>query len=211
MTRSWNDNPAGLYVNVPVLGQDVDLGSPSNPLNNVYARNIVAAGIAGDTTLAFNNFLEAVDSSGSGSLDLLKGDATDNTVLNALVGKLIKFQVNEADILTLSATNLSPAAAGVPSLGTALLPYGTVVARNFTISTVANGKAGTVTLNGATPVSVANTSITAGSTVIFTLKTVGGTVGAYPAIQTITPGVGFDVAGTALDTSVYNYAIVETV
>lgn len=67
---------------------------------------------------------------------------------------------------------------------------------------------GTVTLNGATPVTVANTAITANSIVVFTLKTVGGTVGAVPAIQTITASTGFTVAGTALDTSVYNYKVI---
>jgi len=66
---------------------------------------------------------------------------------------------------------------------------------------------GTVTLNGATPVTVANTNITANSGIQFTLKTVGGTVGALPAIQTITPGTGFTVQGTAGDTSVYNYRV----
>lgn len=66
---------------------------------------------------------------------------------------------------------------------------------------------GTVTLNGATQVTVANTAITANSIVIFTLKTVGGTVGAAPVIDTITAGTGFTVKGTALDTSVYNYRV----
>ena len=66
---------------------------------------------------------------------------------------------------------------------------------------------GTVTLNGATPVTVANTAITANSVIVFTLKTVGGTVGAAPVPQTITAGTGFTVAGTALDTSVYNYRV----
>jgi hypothetical protein len=66
---------------------------------------------------------------------------------------------------------------------------------------------GTVTLNGATAVTVANANVTAGSNILFTLKTVGGTVGAVPAIQTITPGTGFTVAGTAGDTSTYNYLI----
>lgn len=66
---------------------------------------------------------------------------------------------------------------------------------------------GTVTLNGATPVNVSNAYVTANSSITFTLKTVGGTVGAAPAIQTITPGTGFTVQGTALDTSVYNYTI----
>ncbi len=68
-------------------------------------------------------------------------------------------------------------------------------------------KTGTVTVNGATPVTVSNTNITANSLVIFTLKTVGGTVGAYPAIQTITATTGFTVAATASDTSIYNYLI----
>lgn len=67
---------------------------------------------------------------------------------------------------------------------------------------------GTFTANGATPVTVSETALTANSIVIFTLKTVGGTVGAYPAIQTITPGTGFTVACTALDTSIYNYTII---
>jgi hypothetical protein len=67
---------------------------------------------------------------------------------------------------------------------------------------------GTVTLNGATPVTVANAKVTAGSIIVFTLKTVGGTVGAAPVIETITAGTGFTVQGTASDTSVYNYAII---
>lgn len=66
---------------------------------------------------------------------------------------------------------------------------------------------GTFTANGASVVTVNDTRVTANSVIIFTLKTVGGTVGAIPAIQTITPGTGFTVAGTASDTSVYNYAI----
>lgn len=68
--------------------------------------------------------------------------------------------------------------------------------------------AGTVTLTGATPVSVTNTNVTANSIIDFTLKTVGGTVGAYPTIKTITAGTGFTVAGSASDTSTYNYRII---
>ena len=67
---------------------------------------------------------------------------------------------------------------------------------------------GTVTLNGASQVTVANTAITANSVVVFTLKTVGGTVGAAPVIDTITAGTGFTVKVTALDTSVYNYRVI---
>lgn len=66
---------------------------------------------------------------------------------------------------------------------------------------------GTVTLNGTTPVTVANTVITTGSVIVFTLKTVGGTVGAAPVVDTITAGTGFTVKGTAADTSVYSYRV----
>lgn len=66
----------------------------------------------------------------------------------------------------------------------------------------------TFTMNGATPVVVAFPQITANSQIIFTLKTVGGTVGAYPSVKTITPGTGFTVAGTAADTSIYNYRVI---
>ncbi len=66
---------------------------------------------------------------------------------------------------------------------------------------------GTFTMNGATPVVVANAQLAAGDHVVFTLVTVGGTVGAYPSIKTRTNGTGFTVAGTAADTSVYAYKI----
>lgn len=86
----------------------------------------------------------------------------------------------------------------------------TVVGKTLVLKLGSNGKAGTITLTGATPVSLGNTSITANSNIHFTLKTVGGTVGAYPTIQTITPGTGCTVAGTAGDTSTYNYTIIES-
>lgn len=67
---------------------------------------------------------------------------------------------------------------------------------------------GTVTLNGATPVVVADARVTANSIIVFTLKTVGGTVSpTAPNILTITPGTGFTVGGVAADSSQYNYAI----
>lgn len=67
--------------------------------------------------------------------------------------------------------------------------------------------AGTVTLNGATPITVANANVTTGSIIEFTLKTVGGTVGGGADIQTITPGTGFTVNGSVGDTSTYNFII----
>lgn len=99
-----------------------------------------------------------------------------------------------------------------PVIGTATFTslVAGAAANTLVLKQGANGKTGTVTLNGVTPVTVTNSSITANSHIFFTLDTVGGTVGAYPAIQTITPTTGFDVAGTALDTSTYKYSILES-
>lgn len=90
---------------------------------------------------------------------------------------------------------------GFPATGSIQIDNGGPV---ITVLPLASG---TFTLNGATPVTVANTRVTTGSIVVITLKTVGGTVGAVPAIQTITAATGFTVAGTASDTSIYAFAI----
>ena len=66
---------------------------------------------------------------------------------------------------------------------------------------------GTFVANGVTPVTVTEPNITANCVVSICLKTVGGTVGAIPAIQTITAGTGFTVAATASDTSTYAYCV----
>lgn len=84
----------------------------------------------------------------------------------------------------------------------------TAAAKGIVLKRGANGKCGTFVCNGATPVTVGNTSIAITDTIIVSLNTVGGTVGAIPAIQTITAATGFTIAGTASDTSTYNYTII---
>ncbi len=84
----------------------------------------------------------------------------------------------------------------------------TAAAKGLVLKQGANGKCGTFVCNGATPVSVSNTSIAITDTIIASLNTVGGTVGAVPAVVTITAGVGFDIKGTASDTSTYNYVVI---
>ncbi len=128
----------------------------------------------------------------------------------ATVTTLVATTVNGNTVTTGTGTLTlqgSAVVTGPAATGTLATLAGTESLTNKTL-TLAASQTGTVTLNGATPVTVAKTSVTANSTIIFTLKTVGGTVGAVPAIQTITPTTGFDVAGTALDTSTYNYAII---
>ena len=67
---------------------------------------------------------------------------------------------------------------------------------------------GSFVINGVTPVAVSDVNVTATSVIVITLKTVGGTVGAVPAIVTITPSTGFSVKGTASDSSTYEYLII---
>jgi hypothetical protein len=90
------------------------------------------------------------------------------------------------------------------------LYFGTV-AKGIVLKQGANGKCGTFVANGAAPVTVSNTSIAITDTIMFSLNAVGGTVGAIPAIQTITAATGFTVACTAGDTSTYNYVIISNV
>jgi hypothetical protein len=61
--------------------------------------------------------------------------------------------------------------------------------------------------NGVTAVTVVAPNVTATSMIIPSLNTPGGTVGAAPVVQTITPGTGFTFLGTASDTSTYNFLI----
>jgi hypothetical protein len=67
---------------------------------------------------------------------------------------------------------------------------------------------GTFTCNGTTAVTVSNTSLAAGHSILVTLVTPGGTVGALPAVKTRTNGTGFTIAGTASDTSIYSYKLI---
>lgn len=75
----------------------------------------------------------------------------------------------------------------------------------------ANGRVGVVTLTGTTAVTVNNTNIATSDIINFSLATIGGTVGAVPAIKTITAASGFTVAGSVGDTSTYNYGITKSV
>lgn len=73
----------------------------------------------------------------------------------------------------------------------------------------ANGRVGTWVCNGATPVTISNTSVAITDAIVISLNTVGGTVGVQPHVVTITGGTGFTAVGTASDTSTYNYALIK--
>lgn len=78
----------------------------------------------------------------------------------------------------------------------------------FTASSDAAATCGTFTCNGSSNVTITTSAVPANFLFLCTLKTVGGTVGNLPKVTTITAGTSFTVAGTASDTSVYNWAII---
>lgn len=71
----------------------------------------------------------------------------------------------------------------------------------------ANGRTGTFTLNGATPVTISNTSLVAGDMIILARDTIGGTPLAFQ-LTSRTNATGFQVTGTATDTSPCRYWLV---
>lgn len=71
-----------------------------------------------------------------------------------------------------------------------------------------NARMGTLTLNGATPVVVNNTSVTATTRIFLTANTAGGTPGHF-WVSARTAGTSFSVTGTAGDTSTVAYLLVE--
>lgn len=71
-----------------------------------------------------------------------------------------------------------------------------------------NRRSGTFTLNGATPVVVANTLVTANTHIFLGVHTSAGTP-AFCRVSARSAGVSFSVTGTASDTSVMSYLLVE--
>lgn len=186
---------ASLIPNVTGL----DIGSVEAPFRNLYVTNAFGA-----IDLANNVYLKARNAANSAYLDLLKADATDNTVINALTAKRILFDINHLVTWSVEADG--------SLLGDATNGKGIKIAHlgsTLTLVAGANAKAGTFVANGATPVTVATTAFIAGSAVLISLKTVGGTVGAQPHLATATPATGFTVVATALDTSTYNWVIID--
>lgn len=84
------------------------------------------------------------------------------------------------------------------------------IGKGLQVKTGSNARFGTLTLNGATPVVVNNTSITADTGIFLTVKTVGGTP-AFSWVSARSAGVSFSVTGTASDTSVLNWFLVEPI
>jgi len=184
----------------------------STALTTVGAGTVTGAGVAGGLTT------RSGAQSNTAFTDTT--DTADNIIAampNANIGQSFIWRYrNNTD-----ATATIAGGSGVTVSGIATAPPNTTVEFLVTYTaastmtavgisrTVPSTTSGTVVMNGATPVTVTNSIVTANSAIILTLKTVGGTVSpTRPNVLTITPGTGFTVGGVALDTSTYNYLII---
>lgn len=191
------------------LLQNAQLAQPDVVRNIFNITTIAAAGTTQATATAVGN---------ESPIELINNNTTANGVILP-VGSLIGQEIIVYLQLASASTRVYPPVGGTIDSGTVnvnvfALPRKLIrficvdrTGLNW-ISSEDRSVSGTFTCTGVTPVSVTNAAVTADSSIIITLKTVGGTVGdSAPNIRTITAGTGFTVAGIALDTSVYNYRI----
>lgn len=97
----------------------------------------------------------------------------------------------------------------VPPAGTQAIAFANAT-DGITYKSGANGRVGTFTLNGATPVTVNNTSLAAGDLIEIFRDTPAGTPGVWH-LTARTNGTSFAVTGTALDTSGMTYKLTRVV
>ncbi len=200
---------AATFVHVQTVPLTTNALEHITALSTVGAGTVTGAGIAGAITTR--------SGSQSGSPFTDTTDTAANIIVaqpNAHIGASWEYKyVNHTNAVatitggsgvTVSAVTIIPANSWVNYLVT----Y--TAANTVTMVGVGQGffpAKGTFTADETTPVTVSDAAVTVDSIITPTLKTIGGTVGALPAIKTITPGTGFTIAATALDTSIYNYEI----
>lgn len=98
----------------------------------------------------------------------------------------------------------------VPANGWATYLITQTSANILTMVGIAQGHfahSGTFVANETTGVVVANTAVTANSTVTFGMNTPSGTVAGAPYVYTLTAGTSFSIKAGAADLSTYNYTI----
>lgn len=102
---------------------------------------------------------------------------------------------------------LSRSAANTLNLATSDFQIGTA-GRTLIVKNGTNAKAGTVTANGTTAVTVNTTAVTANSAIILSYKSGAGNTTA-PYVSALTAGTSFQIKSAAGDAAVYNWVIIE--
>lgn len=197
--------------NIAALASGGSTTTVATALSTVGAGTITAAGIYGKITTRSGSqsgtpFTDTTDTAAAIIALLPTGAATGTAFQYTYVNN-----TNAVATITGGTGVTVSGITSVPSNSWARYLFTYTAANTATLVGIEAGafaSLGTVTLTGTTAVTVSNTNVTVNSDINFTLQTVGGTVGASPVIKTITSGTGFTVAGTAGDTSVYNYRLV---
>lgn len=218
-------NP-GIYTPTPVFGNPAyAAGTISLAYGGSSGKFITIKNLGATTAYNFNlpttvgTAGQALLSGAGGSTSMTWGPILTTSTGTLTIANGKTFTVNNT--LTLAGTDSTtftfPSTTGtVAVLGVANAFTGantssdnltfSVANKGIVLKQGANGRVGTFVCNGVTPVTVSNTAVAISDAIVISLNTVGGTVGAHPAIQTITGATGFTVACTAADTSTYNYA-----
>ena len=205
--------------------------APASGSTNCAAVNAVQGATAGAgpalSAQTANSTAPAIEARGPGTILQLR-DANGASVLavgQSGIGAVTAGAVTATSVAasgavtgaTVAATGaLSGAALTVTTIagtGDATITSGDLIAntagKGLKVKEGSNARMGTLTLNGATPVVVATTVITAASRIFMTTQSANGGTPTFCYVSARSAGVSFTVQGVALDTSIVAWLIVE--
>lgn len=143
----------------------------------------------GSVLLQNNEYLQAQNAAGTGFINLLKGDASNNTILNALTGKKTSLTVNDAEIGKIDANGITAShflltdgsdknySLAIYAAGTAyqLTAVSTALAFGTTSPALTIDKAGTYLLTGRANIKYNGATFAASRTVDLKLRRTNNT------------------------------------
>ena len=163
----------------------------------------LAGGASLSSALGAYSYLQSVGA--GGEANLTGGNvATGNVTKQITHASAVIQNLNSSGVVMWSTNNSGDMTSGATGGGNLIFAAAT---KGIQLQSGANGRTGTFTLNGATPVVVNNTSLAAGDQIIISRDTIGGTPGAFN-LTARTNGASFTVTGTAADTSGMRYTLV---
>lgn len=197
--------------NVAIGFQTMDAASAATSQNTMIGNQAGAALTGNSNTFIGYQVGQSAATSVTGAILIGTSSAIDTSTSNSLNigGAVIATNLNTTPAVampgTLGVTGLTTLTGGANSAANITM---TAANKGLVLKQGANGRVGTFVCNGATPVTVSNSSFAITDAVVISLNTVGGTVGAVPRLVTATGATGFNVNCTASDTSTYNYVLI---
>jgi hypothetical protein len=208
----------GLSINYSVTGLDYGGGGGGNSFNGTVGSGGGAgagaggAGNASGVSASIAN--RGSGGGGGGNPSAVGGDGSSGVfILGVLTSQAYtsvptqfgSIAINSDDNLVISATK-NLVLSGVTG------PTGYAAANVLNMNSTGvvsynNYIRGTVTANGMTPVSVSNSLVQANSIVVLNRNSSSATSTLPAFVSSITPGTGFTIVNTVLDSSTYNYLI----